>query len=148
MMITLATLTPVVCKKDVCGPTGCGAFICWELEGMEIQNETHENPFIRRLIFHKERQQVLINLALAPVSESDAYHEMERACPVILTDGNFVTMFVSLRWLISKNPPKEVLKQYQELDHMVTEFLKDNLPNETAEFTIRRLILPGTGSIN
>jgi hypothetical protein len=148
MMITLAALTPVLCTKDVCDPTGCKAFMCWELEGVEIQGETDENPFIRRILFHKERQQVLINLALAPISESDAYLEMERACPVILTDGNFVTMFVSLRWLISKNPPKEVLKQYQELDHMVTEFLRDNLPNETAGFTIRRLILPGTETIN
>jgi hypothetical protein len=144
-MIRLSTLVQFDCLNSKCSEKGCDQFVCWNLEGV-IDNQ--ENPNLSRIIYHKERQQVLINLALSPVSGREALDEQDSSCPVLLTQHGITDMFVSLRWLISKRPPEAVLKQFTQLDAMITEIIAAKMPEEAKAYMNRKIIMESTQSVH
>lgn len=144
-MIRYHTITSHDCLVEQCGPTGCKRFICWEIPDLvKDSNRT----FTHIVVFDKERQMVMIHLALTPLQLSEAFTEPDQANPMFISMNNETNAYVSLRWVLSCNPPSKTVEQLKRLDDMIMEQVTQKIPDEARLYLCKKPICQGTNSVN
>ena len=144
-MIQYHTITSHDCLVEQCGTTGCKRFICWEITSLVKDSN---NTLTHIMVFDKERQMVMIHLSLTPLKLSEAFSEPDQANPMFITRDNDTHAYVSLRWVLSQNPPPKVAEQLKHLDEMIMEQVSEKIPSEGKIYLYRKHVCPGSNSLN
>jgi hypothetical protein len=139
-MIYLSRIIPTRCIAEVCKPTGCDAFVCFDLE------QSHFDSYSNRVIYDKATKNILICISLSPVLPLEAFKDPEGSTPVILGDEGNSALYVSLQWLAGKNPPTGIADQYKHIESIIIEAVHNRI-GEVPNLITHQTIHPGTDTI-
>lgn len=145
-MAKYQTITSHDCFEDKCAQSGsgCERFICWELPDL-IKNKREALTVV---IFDKIMQKLLINLSLTPIPLKDALIEHEESGVMFVSGDDSAEAYVSLHWVLSKDPPKNQTEALKAIDEMIMEQIEAKIPQEGKAYLLKRHICPGTQTIN